>query len=216
MLACGQREAMVMAPPSMHDSAVLPCFHGCLAFLHQHFPPWSPPSHPFNLSLRSQQQPSPWDCFTIPKLPAPNRCPFQETSVPVQGMYGCGKDCLILIPFRLSQISCFSLCLECFSSDSDNCPTVGTRPLLQFLHPLRAGPVLLTLPFPPLVPSSYRVLRGSIYSLPLVRCSCPLSAGVLDTRLCLKVYSWCIRGERWTPCPPTPLPSCSPSLSSGF
>ena len=23
----------------MHDSAVLPCFHGCLAFLHQHFPP---------------------------------------------------------------------------------------------------------------------------------------------------------------------------------
>ena len=22
-----------------HDSAVLPCFHGCLAFLHRHFPP---------------------------------------------------------------------------------------------------------------------------------------------------------------------------------
>ena len=30
----GERETMVMAPPSMHDSAVLPCFHGCLAFLH--------------------------------------------------------------------------------------------------------------------------------------------------------------------------------------
>ena len=27
--------------------------------------------------------------------------------------------------------------------------------------------------------------------------------------LCLKVCSWCIRGERYTPCPPTPLPSCS-------
>ena len=40
----------------------------CLAFLHRHFPPRSPPSHPLNLSLCSQQQPSPWDCSTIPKL----------------------------------------------------------------------------------------------------------------------------------------------------
>ena len=37
-----------------------------------------------------------------------------------------------------------------------------------------------------------------------------LSAGVLYTLLCLKVYSWCICGERCTPCPLTPLPSCSP------
>ena len=27
-------------------------------FFHRHFPPWSPPSYPLNLSLRSQQQPS--------------------------------------------------------------------------------------------------------------------------------------------------------------
>ena len=31
MLACGEREAMVMAPPRKHDSEVSPCFHGCLA-----------------------------------------------------------------------------------------------------------------------------------------------------------------------------------------
>ena len=42
-------------------------------------------------------------------------------------MYGCGKDCLILILFRLPQISCFTLSLKCFSSDSDNCPDVGIR-----------------------------------------------------------------------------------------
>ena len=48
------------------------------------------------------------------------------------GMYDCGKDCLILIPFRLPQISCFTLSLKCFFSDSDNCPDVGIRPLLQF------------------------------------------------------------------------------------
>ena len=34
---CG--EPMVMAPPPTRDSAVSPCFHGCLTFLHRHFPP---------------------------------------------------------------------------------------------------------------------------------------------------------------------------------
>ena len=71
-------------------------------------------------------------------------------------MYSCSKDCLILIPFRLSQISCFTLSLKCFSSDSDNCPGVGIRPLLQFPHPPRAGPVLLTLLLFP--PSSFVIL----------------------------------------------------------
>ena len=74
MLACGEREAMVMAPPPTHDSAVSPCSHGCLAFLHQHFPPQSPPSHPLNPSLRSQQ-PLPWDCSTVPKLQLPAAVP---------------------------------------------------------------------------------------------------------------------------------------------
>ena len=75
--------------------------------------------------------------------------------VPVWGMNGCGKDYLILIPFRLPQMSFFTLSLKCFSSASDNCPNVEIRPLLQFPHLLRAGPVLLTLLFFPLVPSSY-------------------------------------------------------------
>ena len=162
----------------MCDSAVLPCFHGCPAFLHRNFPPQSPPSPPLNISLHSQQQPSAWDNSTI-----------SELCTPVRGMYGLGKDCLILIPFRLPQISCFTLSLKCFSSDSDNCPDVGIGPLLQFPYLLRAGPVLLILLFSPLVPSSYQVLHGSIYSFPLVRYSCPLSAGALHALLCLKVYS---------------------------
>ena len=116
-------------------------------------------------------------------------CALQGACAPVWGMYGCGKDCLILIPFRLPQISCFTLSLKWFSSDSDNCPDVGIGPLLQFPHPPRAGPVLLTLLVFPRVPSSYRVLHGSIYYFPLVRNSCLLSAGILDALLCLKVYS---------------------------
>ena len=124
-------------------------------------------------------------------------------------MYGYGKYCLILIPFRLPQISCFTLNLKCFSSDSDNCPALGIGPLLQFPYPMKVGPGLLTLLFFPLVPSSYQVLHGSIYSFPLVRYFCQLSAGVLHALLCLKVYYCCICAEKFSPCPPTPSPSCS-------
>ena len=72
---CGEREAVVMDPPATHDSAVLPCFHGCLAFLHRHLSPQSPPSHPLYLSLHSPQQLLPWDCSTIPKLQLPAAAP---------------------------------------------------------------------------------------------------------------------------------------------
>ena len=34
------------------------------------------------------------------------------------------------IPFRLPKSSCFTLSLKCFPSDSENCPSVGIRPLL--------------------------------------------------------------------------------------
>ena len=183
---------MVMAPPPMHDSAVSPCFQGCLAFLHRHFPPQSPPSQPLHLSLQSTA------ALALGLLHSPKTVSLNSSSkllhllggcIPVQGMYGCGKDCLTLIPFRLPQISCFTLSLKCFSSDSDNCPDVGIRPLLQFPHLPRAGPVLLTFLCFPLVPSSFRVLRGSICSFPLVRSSCWLSAGGLHALLCLKLYS---------------------------
>ena len=127
---------------------------------------------------------------------------------PCLHMYGWGKVCLILISFRLLQISCFILSLKCFSSDSNNFPDVGIGPLPQLPHPPRTGSVLTTLLFSPLVLSSYRVMCGSIYSFPLVRYACLLSAGVLNALLCLKVYSWCIHGERCTPHPSTPPPSC--------
>ena len=190
----------------LRDSAVSPCFRGCLAFLHRHFLPQSPPSHLLGLSLSDQQQPLALGLLHNPWTPAPSRCTFQGIYVPVWSMYGCSKDC---IPFRLPQISCFTLSLKCFSSDSvawmwrlDSCFSFATHQ--------RGVPVLLTLLFFSLVPLSCQVLCGSIYLFPLVRFSCLLSAGVLYTLLCLKVYSWCICGERCTPCPLIPLPSCSP------
>ena len=166
---------------------------------------------PQSISLQSTVAFALW-LLHNPWTPAPSHWTFQGTLIPIWAMYGCGKDCLILIPFRPPQISCFNLSLKCSSPD---CPDVGIGPLLYFPtpalfpHPLRAGPVLLTLLLFPLVPSSYQVLRGSVYSFPLVRYACPLSADVLHAVLCLQVYSWCIRGERCTPRPPTPLPSYS-------
>ena len=72
-------------PPAMCDSVVLPCFHGCLAFLHRHFALQSSPSHPLDPSLHSQQQPSLWDCATIPKLQlaatSPSRGPVSLSTV---------------------------------------------------------------------------------------------------------------------------------------
>ena len=95
-------------------------------------------------------------------LVAPSCCAFQGTHVLARGVYGWGMDCLMLITFRLPQIRCFTLSLKCFSFGSDNCPGVGIGPLLQFPHPLRAGPVLVTLLFSPLVPLSYWVVCGSV------------------------------------------------------
>ena len=172
-------------PTPMCDSAVLPYFHGCLAFLHRHIPPQSSLSHPLGPSLHRQQQPSPWDCCTIPKLQLPAAAPSRGPASLLGGWYGCGKGCLILIPFRLPQISCFILILKYFSSDPDTCPDLGIGPLLHFPNPLRAGSLLLIGP----VPLSYQVICGPIYSFLVVRYSFLFSSGVLQALLCLKVFS---------------------------
>jgi len=207
MLACGGREAMVMAPPSACDSAVSPGFHGCPAFLHRHFPPQSPPSHPLNLSLHSLQQPSPWDCSTIPKLQLPAAAPSRG-SASLSGVcmagartvwfsfhLGCHRSALSLSALNVSCLTqtIAPMCRSdpCFSSP----PTEG-----------RSSPSNTPVSSPS--PSSYWVFHGSIYSSRLVMSSCPLAA-VVHALLCLKVYSWYIHEERCTPHLPTPLPSCS-------
>ena len=114
MLAVG-REEMVTAPPAVCDSAVS-----------SSFPPQAFPTTVSSLTSApsispSQQQPSPRDCSTVPKPQLPATAQVHGTCIPVRGVYGCGKGCLILIPFRLPQISCLTLSLKCFYSESDNC-----------------------------------------------------------------------------------------------
>ena len=120
------REAMVMAPPNTCVSSIV-----LLPWL----PGFPPPVFPTTISsLTSPQSISLQSTAALalglinnPLIPAPSCCPFQETSVPVQSMYGCGKDCLILIPFRLPHISCFTLSLKYFS-DSTISPLWGSGP----------------------------------------------------------------------------------------
>ena len=178
---------MVMAPPPTRDSETTPCFHGCRAFLHTHFPSRSPPSPPLHQSLRSQQQPSPWDRATIPGLQVPAAV-LSRRLCPCPGCVWLRQGRRILIPLRPPQISCFPLSLRCFSSDSDSCPDVGIGLLLQIPYPPRAGRVLLTLLFPP---SSFVLLNFVWFCLSScpVRYSSLLSAGILHALLSLKVHS---------------------------
>ena len=207
MLAGGEREAMVMAPPTTCDSAVLPCFQGCPAFFHWHFPPWSPPSHPLNFSLRSQQQPSQPDCSPIPKfqLPAaePSRGPAFLSRVCMASVrtvwfsfhLGCHRSAVSLSALNVSLLR---PSLQC-----------GDRTLASVPPPTEGRSSPTNTRVLPLVPSSYWIFHGSVYSFPLVRYSCLPSAGALCALLCLKVYSWCICGETCTPHPPNPPPSRS-------
>ena len=117
------------------DSAVITLLPWLPGFPPQAFPTTiSSLTSPLSVSLQSTTALD-LGLFQYLLTPAPSCCTFQGTCVPVWDMYGCGKDCLILIPFRLPQISCFSLSLKCFSSDSESCPDVGLRRLLQFPPP---------------------------------------------------------------------------------
>ena len=144
---------MVMAPPSTCDSAVSPCFHGCLAsstgIFHHDLLPHILSIHVSTVNSSPRPGIAPQ---SLNPSSQPLHLPGDQHSCP--GYVWLRKDCLILILFRLPQISCFTLSLKCFSSDSDNCPSVGIGLLLQFSHLPRAGPILLTLLFVPLAPSS--------------------------------------------------------------
>jgi len=70
MLACGERGAMVMGPPLMCDSAVLPCFHDCLAFPHRQSGP------------RGQSGPRDPAILGPISVPLPIHRQLQQTSIP--------------------------------------------------------------------------------------------------------------------------------------
>ena len=132
-------------------------------------------------------------------------------SIHAQGTEGCRKDCL-----------CGSHSIQTVTDQLLYSPTVSNAsPLSQTVTPIWGSDPCFGFPtaqvqqgqswspsllfFSPRL--SYQVLRGSMYSFLVIRVSCLLSAGVLQDLLHLKMYSWCIHGERCAPRPPTPVPS---------
>ena len=124
-------------------------------------------------------------------------------------MYGCGKECIW-----------FSLHLGCHRP-AVSLSALNVSPLTQTLTLMwGSDPCLSSLPtkgrssptntsvFPP---SSFILLSFAWFYVFFSAGQVFLSAlaHVLHALLCLKVYSWCICGEKCTPHPPTPLPSCS-------
>jgi len=133
MLECGEREAMVMAPSPACDSAVSSCFHGGLAFIHQHFPPRSLSSHPFSLSLHRQQQPSHWDCSTIPKLQLPATAPYRRPAF------------LSRVCMAAARTVSFSFHLGCHKS-AVSLSVLNVSPLTQTIAPLWGSDPCLSSP----------------------------------------------------------------------
>ena len=152
-------------------------FCGCLAFLHRHFLSQSPPSHPLNLSLSSQQQPLPWDCSTIPRLQLPGTAPSSRLASLSGECVAAART--VWFSFHLGcHRSAVSLSALNVSPLTQAIADVGIRPLLQFPHPSRAGPVLLTLPFFP---------PRSVILLSFVWVSIFFSTG----QVLLSALSWC-------------------------
>ena len=135
--ACLGREVTGIAPASAHDSAVVPCFH-------THFPPKAFPTMDFHPSISSGRLPivknspgSPWDCSPIPASSSQPLCalvdlhPCLEVCRTMAWMV-----CVVLTPFRLLQISCFTLIVSDVSPPSQPiAPDTGISPLLQLTNP---------------------------------------------------------------------------------
>ena len=119
---CGEREAMVMTPsPNVTQQYLLVSMAAWLSstgISHQNLLPHTPLIH------LSAVNSSPHPGIASQSL----NSSFQPLRLLGQ-LHPClGYVCLVLIPYRLSRLNCFTLSLKCFSSDSDNCSMWGSDP----------------------------------------------------------------------------------------
>ena len=118
-LTCRDRGATAMAPPPVSDSTGGPASTAaqvsCSGISHCHLLPHEPsgisPQSTADLTPGSLQDP----CAPAPS-PAPPRGHASLHPSPGNCMAAARIVSMILIPFRCSQTSCFTLSLECFSS----------------------------------------------------------------------------------------------------
>ena len=179
--------------------------------------PWLSGFPPQEFSTTVSFLTSPQSISPVNSRPHPGIAP-QSTNSSSQLLHLEGDLCLCL---AMARTVWFSFHLGCHRS-AVSLSTLNVSPLTQTIATMWGSDACSSFPtcwvqiqsyqhshFPP---SSFILLSFAwVYtSPPQVRYSCLLSAGVLHALLCLKVYSWCIHGERCTPLPPIPLPTCSP------
>ena len=97
------KEATVTSPPPACDSAVPPCFHGCLVFLQRYFLSWSPPSHSLRPFPHSQQEISPWNYSPILMQQISAALNSGKPTSLSKVLKALSRIvCVVLTPFRLS------------------------------------------------------------------------------------------------------------------
>ena len=94
-------------------------------------------------------------CSTIPKLQLPAAVPSRGRASLSMLMYGRGKDCLISFHLGCHRSPASLSALNVSPLTQTSTLMWRSDPCFSSPLPLRAGPVLLTLLFFPLVPSSY-------------------------------------------------------------
>ena len=196
---CGERGYGNYSIPYMwlSDIALLPWMPG--------FPPHMYPSTVFSLappspSLHIQQQPSHWSCSKIPKLQLPATVSFRG-HVSLSGVCTVAAKTVWFsfhLGFHTSDVSLSALTaystIQTITPMWDGTPFSVPSPNEGRSSPTNT-PASPTPPPPAPVLSFYWVFHGSICSFPPARYSCLLSADVLITLLCLKVYAWCTWGN---------------------
>ena len=122
MLACGEREALVMALPlcvtQQYRLASMAAWISSTGF-----PTSLLPHTPLDLSLCGHQQSSPLDCSTIPKLQLPVTAPSR------------GPVCLSRVYMEVARTAWFSFYLGCHRS-SLSLSALNVSPLTQTIAPI--------------------------------------------------------------------------------
>ena len=153
---CGGERGYRDGTTPVCDSAVSPCLSVCLAFLHKHFPLWSPLLGPLRLSLCSQQLTLPQDYPPISMLQPPDAA-LSRGLVSLSRYIWLWKDCLCGSHsiWTVTDTS-LSNSLKCFTSVPSSCLNMriaSVSPCPRYRFSPTHFPS--TCPPPPLLPLSY-------------------------------------------------------------
>ena len=195
-----------MAPPHVCHLALSPASTFAWLSPHKHFPLWSPSSGPLRPSPNSQEQTLPWDYFSISMFQLPAAA-LSKWLGPLSGvcMATASIVCMIIIPFRLSQISYFTFQQpQMFNLCHKQLPLCRTLTPASVLPPCRCRSSPAHSLFFTFLPVPYRVLvlHKTLHILHILF----LWSGTPDGSQLVFCKIFCVCRYIF-PCPPTPLPS---------